>query len=108
MLGLLLLYWIGKHFYKLAENYNRHAWGHAIMGIVCYYLGTFVGGLALIIIIEMINPGGTDTLDDYALGLMGVPFGLLSLWLLSRYLNRRYAHRVEHDITETEYLDDHL
>ena len=34
MLGLVLLYWIGKYFYKLAEEYDKSKWGFAILGLV--------------------------------------------------------------------------
>ena len=47
MLGLLLLYWIGKYFYKLAEAYDKSKWGFTILGIVVYYAGIVVLGLIL-------------------------------------------------------------
>ncbi|TDN87659.1 hypothetical protein DET49_111107 [Salegentibacter sp. 24] len=37
MLGLLLLYWIGKYHYRLAGEYDKSQWGFTILGIVAYY-----------------------------------------------------------------------
>ena len=37
MLGLLLIYWIGKKYYELATEHNRSPWGYAILGVFVYY-----------------------------------------------------------------------
>ncbi len=44
MLGLFLLYFIGKIFYQLAEAHNKNKWVFAILGVIAYYAGTFLGG----------------------------------------------------------------
>ena len=43
MLILVVLYFIGKYFYELAQDYNRHRWLFLGLGIATYYAGTFLG-----------------------------------------------------------------
>ena len=47
MLGILLIYFIGKSFYTLAETHNRSRWTFAIIGIVTYYASLFLGAIIL-------------------------------------------------------------
>jgi hypothetical protein len=90
MLGLVLLYWVGKYFYKLAEEYNKSQWGFAILGIVVYYGGVLVLGFILGIIVEFISPGYFDSMNDIALNLLALPLGLLSCYLLYLYLEKTW------------------
>lgn len=90
MLGLILLYWIGKKFYKLAAVYEKSQWGYTILGIVSYYGGTIVFGLIFGIIAEIVSPGYIDTVNDTMLGLAGLPFGVLSCYLLYNYLKKTW------------------
>ena len=90
MLGLILLYWIGKYFYKLAEEHNKSKWAFTILGIVVYYSGGFVFGLAIFTIIEIVSPKYTDTINEFLFGLIMVPFGILSCYLFYDYLKRSW------------------
>ncbi|WP_405296668.1 hypothetical protein [Algibacter sp. Ld11] len=90
MLGLVLLYWIGKYFYKLAEVYNKSQWGFAILGIVVYYAGIVIFAFALGIIAELVAPGAIDGVNDTLLGIIMLPFGLLSAYLLYKYLEKTW------------------
>ena len=86
MLGLLLLYWIGKYFYKLAEVYEKSKWGYAILGVVVYYLGTFVFAFLLAIF----TPNFLDSESDTVIGLISLPFGVLSCYLLYKYFEKTW------------------
>lgn len=103
MLGLILLYWIGKYFYKLAEEYDKHKWGYAILGIVFYYGGTFFFGMILVFIIEIFSPGFIDTVNDNVLGIMALPFGILSCYLAYKYFEKTWEKN-HHD--PTKFLDE--
>lgn len=76
MLGLLLIYFIGKSYHKLAAEYDKSKWAFAVIGIVTYYAGTFLFGILLGITIELMNPGWIDGVSEFALGVMAIPFGL--------------------------------
>ena len=90
MLGFVLLYWIGKYFYKLAEEYNKSQWGFAILGVVVYYAGIFLFGVIAGIIAEIISPGFVDTFSDSLFGILMLPFGILSCYLLYKYLEKTW------------------
>ena len=67
MLGFVLLYWIGKYFYELAEVYNKSQWRYAILGIVVYYGGIGLFGIIIGIVLEVFIPGFIeDSVSFYA------------------------------------------
>ncbi|NER16726.1 hypothetical protein [Spongiivirga citrea] len=104
MLGLILIYFIGKRFYTLAEEFNKHKWGFAILGVVSYYIGTFIGGI-LIGILGMIFMWDfvLEETNNFALGLVALPFGIalcIGLYYLLQYLWKREGVEAEVNIDE--------
>ena len=94
MLVLLLLYFIGKAFYKLAEKYGRSKWLFAIIGVASYYAGSFIAGIIIVIAMEQIEPGQTDTMNDYLLSFIALPFSLLACWGLHKVLEKQWQKNV--------------
>ena len=90
MFGLILLYWIGKYFYRLAEKHHKSPWGFAILGVIVYYGGIAIFSIAFGITMEILNPGYLDTFDDTLFGVFMLPFGLLSCYLLYKYLEKTW------------------
>ena len=78
MLGLLLIYFIGKYFYDLAKSFNKNKWLFAILGVICYYFGTFVFGVLIAIIDDLFSLYFLASINDVVLGLIALPFGVLS------------------------------
>lgn len=103
MLGLILIYFIGKRFYQLADTYDKSKWGHAIGGVVTYYAGTFVFGLLFGIAIELWGSFSVLDMNDMVLGLIALPFGLASCYGLYVYLKKRYKKNA---VTVTDSIDD--
>lgn len=96
MLGLLLLYFIGRSHYRLAAEYGKGEWAFAILGVAVYYAGTFLFGFILGLVMEASNPGSVDDMPNLLLGLIVMPFGLLSTWLLYFLLKRNWeAQRLD-------------
>lgn len=89
--GLIFIYFVGKAFYELAHEYDKSRWGFAILGVVSYYVGLFVGGMIIGLTGEIISPGFTEETSDIVLALMCVPFGILSCWLTYRLLKRSWS-----------------
>ena len=91
ILGLLLIYFIGKQFYKLAEEYDKNAWGYAILSIAVYYATTillsFVVGIMYVVMDKIPDIDGTS---EIMLGLILIPFGLLAVYLLHRFLEKKW------------------
>jgi len=80
MLGILILIFIGRSFYKLSETYDKNNWLYAILGIVSYYGGMFAAGFFLAILDEIFSLN-IDFDNNSGLGLMGLPFGILASFL---------------------------
>jgi hypothetical protein len=80
MLGLLLIYFIGKKFYELAGIHHKNQWGYAVLGVISYYLGTFIAGIVLIICMELFGTSSIEDVNEFVLSLVALPFGLLTCW----------------------------
>ena len=106
MLGLLLIYWIGKSFYDLAKQYEKGPWPYAIIAIVCYYgLQFVVGGVAVLVMMNE-DPylDESSLTGNWGLNILGVIIGALGTWLFYRYLKNKWSTipLTKH----TEILDD--
>ncbi len=84
MLGLLLIYWLGKNVYTLAEEHSKNQWGYAILSIVVYYGTTFIVGLLAAIFFDV------SDVPDLALGIIAIPFGVGGWWLFKNYLETKW------------------
>lgn len=104
MLGLILIYFIGKAFYDLAGNYGKHQWGFAILGVVTYYAGTFVGGflLGLFAIDFVMNS------NDLVVGLIALPIGLAFCLTLYLILKNTWKKSVPGSKSTEDILDAEL
>lgn len=99
MVGLVLLYFVGKAFYDLAGLHNKSQWGFAILGVVSYYGGLFAGGIILAIASELAG-WSIDDLSDTALGFMALPLGVLTCWgtyVLLKSMWTKAAEKVNSD-----------
>lgn len=104
MLGLVLLYFLGKAFYKLAEQHDRHKWGFGILGVVSYYAGTFIAGFIIAILYELQEGSSIDDVSDIQLSFMALPFGLLTCWGLYAFLKKQWNKKSI--IEDSTILDD--
>lgn len=93
MLGILLIYFIGRYFYRLAETFNQNKWLYAILGVVTYYIGTFVGGIVLAIFDELFAIG-INWDNNFSLGLLAMPFGIATAYLFYYLLNKKWQKSV--------------
>lgn len=72
MIGLLLIYFIGKSFYSLAEQFNKSKWGFAVLAVAAFYASQFLLGILVGIYAEL---SGNYSLLENSIGLN--LFGLL-------------------------------
>lgn len=111
MLGLILIYWIGKSFYKLAEQYGKSEWGYAILGVIVFYAGQILLG-----ILALAFMGFEEALDgsaDMALNLFGIVVGGLVCWGFYTFLSNRWKNApakttydpINDDILDSEFLE---
>ncbi len=109
MLGLVLLYFVGREFYRLAEQFGKSKWLFAILGIMSYYAGLFLGGIIVALIFAIISPDAfyEETYNELLLSLLALPIGLLSCWIFYRVLKKIWEG-VELKTSNTDILDDDL
>jgi hypothetical protein len=90
MLGLVLIYFVGKAFYDMAKKYNQSSWLYAILGVLSYYGGIVVGGVILGIILGLFYPVFLDETSETLLGLMTIPIGILACWGFYQLLKKKW------------------
>jgi len=89
MLALLLIYFVGRAFYRLAETHNRSKWLFAILGVVMYYVAQLVfAGILLVIIYA--NDSYVTTQVELLATLGGIGIGALSVWLFYYLLKKAW------------------
>ncbi|MDO5969724.1 hypothetical protein Q4Q35_07880 [Flavivirga aquimarina] len=93
MLGLLLIYFIGKRFYDLSEEYSQNKWLYAILGIVIYYVGTFIVSIVLAVLIEF-GIIDIDLENSFVIGLIALPFGIGAVYLFYILLEKKWKKAV--------------
>jgi hypothetical protein len=103
MLGIFFIYFIGKQFYELAQDYDRNKWGHAFLGIFMYYLGTFVGAIGIAFVCLFLDID-FDGLNDTLLSILSIPFGMLVSWLTYCFLKKKFIH----DTSDINILYDNI
>lgn len=106
MLGLVLIYTIGKWFSTLAFDYNKNRWAYAILGVVTYYGGTIIFGFLLGVLIGLTGNTTLLELPDLVLGLITIPFGLLAAWILRTSLQKNWERQAERIVSNPDLLDD--
>lgn len=108
MLGIFLIYFIGKKFAELAEQYDRHKWGYGILGVVAYYLGTIIFGVLYVLYIEFFTEKSIDEVNEHVINFMAVPFGLLICWIVYRLLESAWKKKPHLKSDNYDFLDDGL
>lgn len=90
MLGLLLIYFFARPFYRLAERYDRSGIGYAILAIVTYYAGLFLFGFIFALFAEAFFSSDIEEINEYVLTLIALPFALSGVYLLYLFLEKRF------------------
>lgn len=110
MLGLVLIYWIGKTYYALAGKHGKNEWGYAILGVVVYYGGQIALGLFALMMTGLEgfdSEGGADII----LNLAGAAVGGLICWMFYEYLKKKWnkpppPKQGYDDVLDSDFLDE--
>ena len=74
MLALILIFYIGRAFYRLAKKHDRSKWLYAIIGVVTYYVAQFL--LQVSIAIYLLSGGKNLALGtELVIALIGMLVG---------------------------------
>jgi hypothetical protein len=110
MIGLLLIYFIVKPFYALAQLHDKNKWLFSGLALVIFYAGTTLGGGLLGIAIALLGTANSiekmTTASDNVLGLMCLPFGLLAIWGAHTLLKKRLENT--QNAANPHILDENL
>lgn len=107
MLGLLLIYFIGKYFYDLADNHDKNKWLFAILGVISYYFGTFIAGILIAIGYELWGVTSIENVNSLKLSFMALPIGILCCVSLYFILKRSWAKQETIDDTLIDEIGNH-
>ena len=108
MLGLALLYFIGKYFYNLAALHQKHKWGFAILGIVAFYFGTFLFGIILEIILLFGFESSVQTMSNYVLSIISLPAGIGFAALVYHLLKKQWGKHTEVELELIAQIGDDI
>lgn len=103
MIGLLLIYFVGEKFYKLASLFNRNKWGYTLLGIAAYYAGTIFFGVIFWVAMGLQGYSPETKLNSTIINIITIPFGLLVCYGVYTLLKKQWeASGVENP----DILDD--
>ena len=102
MLGIILIYIIGKNFYRLSDENNKNNWAFAILGVVSYYATAIVAVMIFAIFYELYG-NSIDDVNEKLLDFMSLPFGIGGCYLTYKYLEKKWEKK--HFTFDDEILD---
>lgn len=108
MLGLILIYAVGKSFYDLAGDYEKNQWLFAILGVASYYGGASLAGLIVIVLIGIFSPGLLESINELLLEIALIPIGLIICSLFYKSLEKRFSNQLSttNENFSSEILDE--
>ena len=106
IIGLLLIYFIGKSFYELAHTHNRSKWGYAILGIVTYYGLQLLLGFGIGFYLVLRNGDGAITTEtELVVTIVGVAIAAFGTWGLHYLLKKSWEKNVRPEQGREDLLD---
>ncbi|MCO6162639.1 hypothetical protein [Flavobacterium sp. NRK F7] len=101
MFGFIFIFFIGRFFYRLAEQYHQNKWLFGILGVVMYYAGTLFAGVCVGLIM-LIFDWDIDT-NEGTITLIAIPFGIGACWLFHYLLEKHWKSK---KVEPIENIDD--
>lgn len=105
MLGIFIIYWIGKRYYTLAHDYENSPWPYAILGVVVYYVSQFIVGITIGLTLPHLvaNDSGSSFSTISILGILG---GVLVWWIVYELIKRNWEKKYFAEYQDTS--DDEI
>ena len=104
MLDLFIIVGLGKAFYDLAGEFKKNQWLYAIIGIVFFYLLTFLS--TIIITILLVPNVFTDNNSLTSISYGAIIISLICCLIFYAILKKRWATAPKK--TDGKLLDDHF
>lgn len=106
MLSLILIYFIGKAFYDLADSHHRHKWGMALAGLAAYFGSQLLLGIVLAIIFGIDAEDRIMGMNDFLLNIICIVVGAIATWVLYVVLKNNWTKNQK--LEDQELLDHDL
>ncbi|NNK87441.1 MAG: hypothetical protein HKO90_04090 [Flavobacteriaceae bacterium] len=90
MLGLIIIFFVGKYYFELASKFDKNKWLYAIIGIVVYYAAGGVLGIILGLA-DLMFGLRIDWNNAVGLNLLGIPAGLAAIYGLYYFLRKKWT-----------------
>jgi len=100
--GLILIYFVGKAFYNLAEQHGKSVWGFAVLGVLSYYAGLLLGWFGIGVAYAIMSWDIEET-NDILLSFVALPVGVMSCWGFYKILQSQWSKKKK--FTDSEVLD---
>ena len=104
MLTLVLIYFLGKRMYDLAEEHQKNAWGNAIIAVLIFYAGTFIGGAIIGIILMLFTEVLIEEQSDIFWSLIALPFGLAAWYGYLAYFRKKWEKEQKEFTSELDEI----
>jgi len=106
MLGILLIYFIGKKFYDLALENKKSGWGFAILGVISFYAFQFIFGIILALVVGVNEYGEFDGMSDFGINILGIIVGVIGVVILYYILQKVWAKNsfFKGDLLDEDFL----
>ena len=95
MLGLLLIYFVGRYFYRLAEEHYKNKWGYAIFGVFSYYVGVIFSSILIVMAGELWGSLAVDQMNEFVLNLLAQPLAILTAVGVYFVLKKRWQKNTD-------------
>lgn len=105
MLGLLLIYSIGKKFYDLAELYEKKKWLYVLLALLVYYGSMFFLVMILAVVMELVG-SSIEGWSELALSVLGIALGVITVVVFYNILKKKWKN--QQIISDTSLLDDSI
>lgn len=106
MLGIILLYNLGKYFYDLALEFDKSKWKYTIFGIIIYFVGQILAGFSMAII-DILFGTQITSLPSFVVNIIALPFGIFAAWLYYNYLQNKWSKKIN-IINDETILDEEI
>ena len=93
MLEIVIIYVIGRYFFRLAQDYKQNKWLFAILGVLTYFVGAALGGVILFFL-DIQFEIGIDWESKLLLTVILLPFAVATCYLLHYLLKRSWEKTV--------------
>lgn len=103
MLEILLVIYIGRWFYRLAEKHNKNKWLVGILGALSFYAFILISGFLMGVVFALMENEAFFELPDIVIGLLCIPFAIFGTWGLYRILKNSWERLPK---TSDRVIDD--